>query len=72
MTIIRDAAEPKCSSHIVKSIATIDSILQQGRFKRQLKGLFGLADLEHDEDFVAVLEVCTQLYLEGIMSSYLW
>ena len=57
MTIIRDAADPKCSSHIVNAISSIDSILQSGYFKRQLKALFGLADLEHDDDFVSVLEV---------------
>ncbi|KAH6911475.1 serine carboxypeptidase S28-domain-containing protein [Coprinopsis sp. MPI-PUGE-AT-0042] len=56
MTIIRDAADPTCSSRLVNSIATIDSILQRGTFKRQLKALFGLADLTHDEDFASVLE----------------
>jgi hypothetical protein len=58
MTIIRDATDPKCSANIVNSIATIDTILQRGVFKRQLKSLFGLGELEHDEDFVSVLEVC--------------
>ncbi|RXW17807.1 hypothetical protein EST38_g8048 [Candolleomyces aberdarensis] len=55
MTVIRDAADPKCSSHIVNAISSIDSILQRGYFKRQLKALFGLAELEHDEDFVSLL-----------------
>ncbi|TEB20680.1 peptidase S28 [Coprinellus micaceus] len=56
MTVIRDAADPKCSSRIVSSIASIDAILERGYFKKQLKGLFGLAGLEHDEDFVSLLE----------------
>lgn len=57
MNVIRDAADPKCSSHIIKAIASIDDTLKRGYFKRQLKALFGLASLEHDEDFVSVLEV---------------
>ncbi|KAF8810219.1 peptidase S28 [Phlegmacium glaucopus] len=58
MDIIREAADSKCSDHIVNSISTIDSILSSAPsfFKRQLKNLFGLADLEHDEDFASVLE----------------
>lgn len=57
MEIIRRAADPTCSSHLENSIKTIDAILDDGRFTRVLKGLFGLADLEHDEDFVSLLEV---------------
>ncbi|KAJ3503107.1 hypothetical protein NMY22_g18365 [Coprinellus aureogranulatus] len=56
MTVIRDAADPKCSARIVSSIASIDAILERGYFKKQLKGLFGLAGLEHDQDFVSLLE----------------
>ncbi|KAF5335362.1 hypothetical protein D9611_011660 [Ephemerocybe angulata] len=56
MTVIRDAADPKCSSHIVNAIESIDEILRRGYFKTQLKALFGLASLEHDEDFVSLLE----------------
>ncbi|KAF4617719.1 hypothetical protein D9613_006175 [Agrocybe pediades] len=58
MDIIRTAADPKCSAHLVNSIEKIDSILSSGRgiFKRQLKSLFGLGGLEHDDDFVSVLE----------------
>ncbi|TFK23063.1 peptidase S28 [Coprinopsis marcescibilis] len=56
MTIIRDAADPRCSSHLVNTIASVDAILQRGIFKRQLKALFGLGSLEHDQDFVSVLE----------------
>jgi hypothetical protein len=59
MDIIRNAADPKCSNHLVNSISTIDDILcnSPSLVKRQLKNLFGLADLEHDEDFASVLEV---------------
>ena len=59
MEIIREAADSKCSDHIVNSISTIDSVLDSSPsfFKRQLKNLFGLGDLEHDEDFASILEV---------------
>ena len=58
--IIRKAADPKCSAHIVNSISTIDDILlgsSPSFVKHQLKNLFGLGELEHDEDFASVLEV---------------
>jgi len=59
MDIIREAADAKCSNNIVNSISNIDNILSNAPsfFKRQLKNLFGLGDLEHDEDFASVLEV---------------
>lgn len=59
MEIIREAADSTCSKHIVGSISSIDDILGSAPsfIKRQLKKLFGLGDLEHDEDFVSVLEV---------------
>jgi hypothetical protein len=57
MEIIRNAADPTCSSHLVNSIGTIDVILLTGVFKKQLKGLFGLADLEHDDDFASLISV---------------
>ena len=59
MDIIREAADPTCADHLVNAINTIDSILTNGPafFKRQLKNVFGLGGLEHDEDFVSVLEV---------------
>jgi hypothetical protein len=62
MEIIRQAADPKCSSHLENAVQTIDSILmQEGKvvnvLKKHLKGLFGVADLEHDEDFVALIQV---------------
>lgn len=60
MEIIREAADPKCSNHLSSSISTIDGILTGGPefFKKQLKNLFGLGGLEHDDDFASVLEVC--------------
>ena len=58
--IIRKAADPKCSDDILNSISTIDDILSDSpSFKRQLKNLFGLEDLEHDVDFAALLQVAT-------------
>jgi hypothetical protein len=68
MDVIRKAADPKCSSHIVNSIETIDYILSNAPefVKKRLKALFGLAGLEHDTDFAAVLEastLCNWLYL---------
>lgn len=57
MEIIRNAADPTCSSHLVKSIDIIDAVLLTGIFKKQLKGLFGLADLTHDDDFASLISV---------------
>ena len=63
MEIIRQAADPKCAAHLENTVRTIDSILLRGddavskALKRHLKGLFGVADLEHDEDFVSLVEV---------------
>lgn len=61
MEIIRNAADPKCAAHLEKSIQAIDRVLSvpQNAVKRRLKGLFGVADLEHDEDFVSLIEVCS-------------
>ncbi|EPQ50969.1 peptidase S28 [Gloeophyllum trabeum ATCC 11539] len=56
MDIIRRAADPKCSARIQTTVKTVDALLAVPRLKRTLKGLFGLADLEHDEDFASVLE----------------
>lgn len=60
MDVIRKAADPKCSKHIVNSIKTIDHILGNSVefVKKRLKAIFGLAELENDTDFAAVLEVC--------------
>lgn len=63
MDVIRLAAEPKCAAHLVGAIESIDNILALSReggrragMGKMLKGLFGLASLEHDEDFVSLLE----------------
>ncbi|KAF8228544.1 peptidase S28 [Tricholoma matsutake] len=56
MDVIRIYADPKCSAHLENSIKAIDFILDQRIFSSRLKALFGLAGLEHDEDFVSVLE----------------
>ena len=55
--IIRQAAEPECSSSLQNAIETIDTLLNIPFLRRFLKGLFGLADLEHDDDFVSLLTV---------------
>ncbi|THH30673.1 hypothetical protein EUX98_g3527 [Antrodiella citrinella] len=52
--IIRKAADPKCSKHLEKSIKAIDHLLETG-LRTPLKQLFGLGELQHDEDFVALL-----------------
>ena len=56
--MIREAADPKCSDDILNSVSTIDDILSDSpSFKPQLKNVFGLEDLEHDVDFVSILQV---------------
>ncbi|KAF9464098.1 serine carboxypeptidase S28-domain-containing protein [Collybia nuda] len=56
MEIIRQAADPKCSSHLENSIKQIDFILDHKLFSHPLKALFGLAGLKHDVDFVSVVQ----------------
>lgn len=59
MDVIRRAADPKCMARLESSISTIDKILTSKAghpFVKPLKGLFGLADLESNQDFVSVLE----------------
>ena len=63
MEIIRKAADPKCSSHLENAISSIDSILAIPRMSTVFKGLFGLASLQHNEDFASVLEVGSLIYL---------
>lgn len=55
--LIRQAAEEKCVKHIQNTIKTVDKILDNGKLKHSLKKLFGLGDLEHDDDFASLLEV---------------
>ena len=60
MDIIRTAAEPECSKHLVSSILAIDHILALPHLRKPLKKLFGLEDLEYDDDFAAMLSVGTR------------
>lgn len=56
--IIRRAAEPACSKRLETAISAIDAILlDMPHLRKPLKGLFGLAELEHDEDFASLIEV---------------
>lgn len=55
--VIRKAADPTCSAHIENAIMTIDTLLQIPYLKDAVKGLFGLRELEQDDDFASVLEV---------------
>lgn len=59
MEVIRTAADAKCSSNLVNSIREIDAILAHSPnfIKRQLKRLFGLQNLENDDDFASMMEV---------------
>lgn len=57
MEIIRRAADPECSQRLVEAISIIDTVLAIPGLSRPLKSLFGLADLEHDDDFVSLLTV---------------
>lgn len=65
MDVIRLAAEPKCSSNLVKSIATVDRLLKVSYLRGPLKKLFGLGGLESDQDFVSVLAVCSLCFWFG-------
>ena len=56
--IIRRAADPKCSAHLVNSVRQIDTILRVPHLRKHLKALFGLEKLEHDDDFASLIEVC--------------
>lgn len=62
MEVIRRAADPECSARLERSVNTIDSILAHkgpvgNLLKKKLKALFGVEGLEHDDDFVALIEV---------------
>ncbi|KAH9922863.1 peptidase S28 [Epithele typhae] len=56
MEIIRKAADLKCSGNLQLSIQIIDSMLGKPVAGNAIKGLFGLAGLEHDEDFASLVE----------------
>ena len=57
MDIIRRAADPQCSANLVDAVAFIDRVLSAPPLRSALKALFGLRDLEHDDDFVSLLSV---------------
>ena len=63
MEVIRRAADLKCSGNIQLTVEIVDSLLVNPITRRPIKALFGLADLEHDEDFVSLLEVCPHTFL---------
>ncbi|KAH8104535.1 peptidase S28 [Cristinia sonorae] len=54
MEVIRKAADPKCSESLVEAVKGIDALLET-RLRKPLKDLFGLGELEHDDDFVSLI-----------------
>ncbi|KAJ3799815.1 serine carboxypeptidase S28-domain-containing protein [Lentinula aff. detonsa] len=64
MDIIRRYADPVCSTHLQESIKTIDSILDHRVLSTPLKALFGVHGLQHDVDFVSLIEVANKHELE--------
>ena len=58
MEIIRKAADLKCTGNLQLSVQIIDGLLASPLTRNAIKSLFGLSGLEHDEDFVSVIEVC--------------
>lgn len=58
MEIIRRAADVKCSGNLQLSVQIIDGLLGSPLTRTAVKSLFGVADLEHDEDFASLIEVC--------------
>lgn len=65
MDIIRRAADPECSDNLVRSVEFVDAVLSIPPLRGALKELFGLRDLEHDEDFVSLLSVSPLPYSHG-------
>ena len=58
MEIIRRAADIKCSGNIQLTVEIVDSLIGNPITSRAIKSLFGLAGLQHNEDFASILEVC--------------
>ncbi|KZV92277.1 hypothetical protein EXIGLDRAFT_692920 [Exidia glandulosa HHB12029] len=54
--VIRLHAPTDCVARIQRTIELVDRILQVKLLRKPLKKLFGLEDLEHDDDFASVLE----------------
>lgn len=67
MEIIRRAADVKCSGNLQLSINIIDSLLSNRITRTPLKALFGLAGLEHDEDFASLIEVWGKSCLRNLL-----
>lgn len=57
MDIIRRAADIKCSGNIQLTVEIVDSLLGNPITSKPIKALFGLAGLQHNEDFASILEV---------------
>ena len=57
MEIIRRAADVKCSGNLQLSVQIIDGLLGSPLTHTAVKSLFGVAELEHDEDFASLIEV---------------
>ncbi|KKA19721.1 serine peptidase [Rasamsonia emersonii CBS 393.64] len=55
---VQDGLPANCSKDLSRVVDYIDSVLQSGNAtaKQQLKDLFGLGALEHDDDFASALE----------------
>ena len=62
MEIIRQAADKRCSRNIERTIKTIDHLLETP-LRKSIKQLFGLGELEHDDDFMSLLSVRSVLPL---------
>lgn len=56
MEIIRNAADPKCSARLQTAIKTIDRLLSHSSTEKTIKKLFGVPDLEHNDDFASLLQ----------------
>ncbi|KIY62526.1 peptidase S28 [Cylindrobasidium torrendii FP15055 ss-10] len=54
--LIRQVADQKCINHIINTVDTVDRILGYSHVKGPFKKLFGITDLEHDDDFASLLE----------------
>jgi hypothetical protein len=68
MDTIRISADQSCMARLESAISHIDAILATGnRFAiRTLKSLFGVQDLEHDEDFASLISVRSSHQFEYI------
>ena len=55
--IIRQFAPSDCIKQVETTVETVDELLGNLKAHDVIKGLFGLANLTHDEDFVSILSV---------------